>query len=168
MVVGGGVVAALAVATGVYLFGGNDGSSNLSTATTSTGSSGASASTSDTATSSTSSSTSTSSTTSTSSSSSTYKDGTYSATASYYVPHGTNSLTADVTIKDGVITAVSVDHNYSDHESAMYIDSFESALKSTVVGQSVGSLSFSRIGGATLTTEAFDQALRTIQSDAKA
>jgi len=160
MGIGSGVVAALAIATGVYLFGGGNESKTVTTPTTTTD---ATASTSDTGTSS-----STNTQTTSTVSSTSYKDGTYSATSSYYVPHGSNSLTAKITIANNKITAVTVNDDYSDSESAMYIDSFESAIKNTVIGQDLGSLSLSRVGGATLTTQAFDDALTTIRNDAKA
>lgn len=163
MAVGGSVVTALAVATGIYLFGGDESTAS----TTPVPSSGAAASASDTA--SASSTETTDNTATTSSTANTYKDGTYSATISYYVPHSeANSLSAKVTIKDNKVAAVAVNHDYSDSESGMYVDSFESALENAVVGQDVGSLSPSRIGGATLTTQAFDDALTTIRNDAKA
>lgn len=168
MAVGGGVVTALAALTGVYLFGDNDSSTATQAATTSLTTSGATTSASDAnSTTSTSTDKSTSSN-STSTTSSSYKDGTYSASIDYSVPHGTNSLTAKLTIKDGTVTAVNVDNDYSDNESGMYIDSFENAIQGAVVGQDVGSLSLSRLAGASLTTQAFNNALTTIRNDAKA
>lgn len=98
-----------------------------------------------------------------------YKDGTYTASASYSVPHnGSNSIAVTLTVKDGVITAVNADNSYTDHESSEYIDMFEQALEGKVVGQSVASLSPSRIGGASLTTGGFSDALETIRTQAKA
>lgn len=156
MAVGGGVVTALAVITGIYLFGGNESStgSNPQSAVSS-------ANTSDTAASAADSQVAATSTTS-------FKDGTYSASVDYFVPHGSNTLTANVTIKDGKITAVTANDKYSDNESAMYIDSFENTLQSSVVGRDIGALSLSRIGGASLTTQAFNDALNTIRNNAKA
>ena len=107
--------------------------------------------------------------TSSSTSSSSYKDGTYTASVSYSVPHGaSNTLAATVTVSSGKITAVSTNDNYSDNESGRYIQEFESALSSTVVGTDLSSASFSRIGGASLTTKAFNQALDTIITQATA
>lgn len=109
----------------------------------------------------------TESSTASSSTTSTYKDGTYSASASYSVPHGyQNTIKVSITISGGNITAASATHDYSDRESGEYIDMFDSVLTSKVVGQSISSASFSRIGGASLTTDGFDEALTTIQSDA--
>ena len=104
-----------------------------------------------------------------STSSGSYKDGTYNATVSYSVPHGaTNSLKATVTVSNGSITAVSTDDSYSDHESGQWISEFESSLSSSVVGTNLASASFSRIGGASLTTDAFNNALEQIISQATA
>lgn len=163
MGVGSGVVAVLAIATGVYLFGGGDESAKVSTPSAT---SDATASTSDAAT--TTSATNSTTNTTSSNGTTTYKDGTYTANVTYYVPHGSNNLTAKVTVAGNKITTVTVNDDYSDNESAMYVDSFESAIKSAVVGHDLGSLSLSRIGGATLTTQAFDDALTTIRNDAKA
>lgn len=100
---------------------------------------------------------------------SSYKDGTYTASSLYYVPHGgTNSLSATLTVSGGNITAVSTNNTYSDNESGMYIDSFKSSVSSAAVGSSLASASFSRIGGASLTTQAFDSVLDQIRSQATA
>ena len=96
-----------------------------------------------------------------------YKDGTYTATTSYSVPHGSNSITTTVTIAGGKITAVSTSNSSNDHESQQYIDSFESGLNSAVVGKSI-TVSPSRIGGASLTTEAFSETLTDVASQATA
>ena len=98
----------------------------------------------------------------------TYKDGDYSATAAYRVPHGSNSIAVKLTIKDGKVAAVTTNSDYSDGESSYYIDSFASEIKGAVVGQSLDGLSLSRVGGASLTTEGFNQALDSIASQAKA
>lgn len=98
-----------------------------------------------------------------------YTDGTYTATASYSVPHGdSNSLTTEVTIVDGVITTVTTTNNTNDRESEFYIANFEESLSGASVGQSIASYTPSRIGGASLTTAAFDDALDTIRNDAAA
>ena len=96
------------------------------------------------------------------------KDGTYTATATYYVPHGSNTISATVTVSGGNITSVTANDNYTDGESAMYIDSFESSLSSKAVGMSLASASFSRIGGASLTTEGFNSVLDQIRTQATA
>ena len=96
-----------------------------------------------------------------------YKDGTYTASSRYHVPHGgTNTMSATVTIASGRITAVKTNDTYTDGESAMYVDSFDTSANSSVVGTSLANASFSRIGGASLTTSAFDSVLDTIRTQA--
>lgn len=168
MIVGSTAVLIAAGVTGTWLFGKSDATASSTTTTSaaadqSTPSQAAATSTTSTTDTSTTSAVSSSTTSSTS-----YKDGTYKTTANYYVPHGTNSLTASVTVSGGKVTAVSISNDYTDQESGMYIDSFMSSIQSAVVGKSVDGLSLSRIGGASLTTQAFDNALAKIRTDAKA
>lgn len=102
-----------------------------------------------------------------SASTSQYKDGQYTATQSYNVPHGAvNSLTVTLTLSGGKISAVTTNNDYSDRESQMYVSSFEDSLSASAVGQSLSGYSPSRIGGASLTTEAFYQALSTVKTKA--
>ena len=96
-----------------------------------------------------------------------YKDGTYSASAGYQVPHGSNTIDLTITMKNGVISALKTSHDYGDRESGMYIDSFDSSIKSVVIGKSLD-MSLSRVGGASLTTHGFEDALATIANQAKA
>lgn len=98
-----------------------------------------------------------------------YKDGTYTATASYYVPHGQNNISVEIVIKDGVVSSVTPTHDYQDHESQMYVSNFDDYISGKVVGKNISALtSLSRVGGASLTTEGFDQAIQTIAAQAKA
>jgi hypothetical protein len=70
-------------------------------------------------------------------------------------------------MKNGVISALKTSHSYGDRESGMYIDSFDSSIKSVVIGKSLD-MSLSRVGGASLTTHGFEDALATIANQAKA
>lgn len=161
MVVGSVAVMAAAGWTGYTLFA----TPNQTAGSTSQ----ASASSTPASTSTSSSTTPTNTTTSSNSSTSSYKDGTYTATARYSVPHGeVNSVTATITVSGGKITQASATHDYGDRESGMYIDSFDSSLSSAVQGESLSSISVYRIGGASLTTEGFNSVLDTIRSQAQA
>jgi uncharacterized protein with FMN-binding domain len=94
------------------------------------------------------------------------KDGIYTASASYYVPRGSNTISVNITIKNDIITAVTSDDKYSDGTSAEYIDSFKSELSSAVVGKSITGLNISRVGGASLTSDGFNKTLDIIRTDA--
>lgn len=100
----------------------------------------------------------------------TYRNGTYTAVRSYNVPEGeTNTITVIMTLQNDKVLAVSAGHNAdASNKSLQYIGRFESNVCSTVCGQSLTGLSPSRISGASLTTAAFDQALDTIRTNARA
>jgi uncharacterized protein with FMN-binding domain len=97
-----------------------------------------------------------------------YKDGTYSASASYFVPHGDQSIQVTLTVKSGVVTSATVQNSESDPTSANYQEGFASEYKSLVVGQKLAGLNLAGVAGASDTTQGFDQAVSQIQSQAKA
>jgi uncharacterized protein with FMN-binding domain len=114
----------------------------------------------------------TSSSTDTSASSSTtsgtIKDGTYSATSSYSVPHGNEEIQVSVTLKDGVVTDASVQNSESDFDSKQYQEEFTAGYKTKVIGKKISGLQISVIAGASDTTEGFNEALSQIISKAEA
>lgn len=104
---------------------------------------------------------------SSSSSSSAYKDGTYSATSDYYVPHGSEQIEVTLTLKDGTITGSSIKNSESDRESVGYQEDFASAYKNFVVGKKIIGLQLSTISGASDTTQGFNDAVSQIASKAQ-
>ena len=106
--------------------------------------------------------------TTTTSSSAGYKDGVYTASINYQVPEGgVNGLSVKLTVSGGKITAVSPDNSYEEHESARYINRFNNTISGTVVGQPLDGLYVGRVGGASLTSSAFNDALDEIRSQAQ-
>jgi len=97
-----------------------------------------------------------------------YKDGTYSASDSYFVPHGQENIAVNLTLKGGAITDVSIQNSESDFDSAQYQEEFAAQYKSQVVGQKISGLQLSNIAGASDTTQAFNDALQQIASKAQA
>lgn len=96
------------------------------------------------------------------------KDGQYSSTISYSVPeNGQNSISVKVTITSGKISDIEDSISYDSRESREYNDSFDSSIKGEVVGKKLDQISLSGVGGASLTTEAFMQALSEISTAAK-
>lgn len=87
-----------------------------------------------------------------------------SATVSFQVPeNNTNTLTVNITQDNGVITDVSYSESTRDRESSEYYSSFVKSFKtSSVVGKKISDVSLSRVGGASLTTAAFMNALGNI------
>lgn len=96
------------------------------------------------------------------------KDGTYTATSGYQVPHGQESIKVNVTLSGGTITAVSVSNSENDHDSAFYQEEFTQGYKSAVVGKKISGLHISSVAGASDTTDGFNQALEQIASQAQA
>ena len=102
-------------------------------------------------------------------SSSSYKDGSYSATTKYQVPEESNlnSITIKLNLESGAIKSLSLETSYEAQESAKYDRNFKNSINSKVVGKKLDSASLSRVGGASLTTEAFNEALTKIMQQAK-
>lgn len=97
-----------------------------------------------------------------------YKDGTYNATAYYYVPHGEESIGVTITVANGIVTNSSVQNSETNPESAQFQLYFTSQYKSQVVGKSLKGLQISYVAGASDTSQGFNAALVRIQSQAQA
>jgi uncharacterized protein with FMN-binding domain len=96
-----------------------------------------------------------------------YKNGSYNASIDYFVPKSDNTITVQMTIDNGTVTAIKTTHNYTDRESDYYISSFDSLIEQEVKGKKLDELSIGRVGGASLTSNAFDDAIATIKNEAK-
>lgn len=105
---------------------------------------------------------------STATTNSAYKDGTYTASSEYYVPHGYEDIKVTLTIANNTITDASVQNSENDPESAQYQEEFAREYKSYVVGKKVGAVNVSYIAGASDTTEGFNEALDHIKTQAQA
>jgi uncharacterized protein with FMN-binding domain len=101
------------------------------------------------------------------SSPSNYKDGTFSASSDYNVPSSYENIKVSLTIKNGLITATNITNSQGDNESARWQDRFASAYKSYVVGKSIKDLNLSYVGGASDTTQGFNDALEQIKTQAR-
>lgn len=81
---------------------------------------------------------------------------THSQTVSYSTPEGSVPVSFSVTVKSGVITAASSTTKVGG-TSGYYQDTFASKVSAAVVGKKVAGLNLSTIGGASLTTTAFEK-----------
>ncbi len=96
---------------------------------------------------------------------------TYNANASYLTPRRTEqSIAVALTVANGVITGSNIiyDGKPEGETSNDYQANFDKAYEAVVIGQPVAGLSLSRIGGASLTTEAFNEAVAQIATEAGA
>jgi uncharacterized protein with FMN-binding domain len=101
-------------------------------------------------------------------SSASYKDGTYSANEDYFVPPGQESIAVSLTVSNGTVTDVQVTNSEHDRESAIFQQDFAASYKNQVIGKAISSLHISSIAGASDTTDAFNDALSQIRSQAQA
>jgi uncharacterized protein with FMN-binding domain len=96
-----------------------------------------------------------------------YADGTYSQKLVYEAPYGHREpMEVQMTLEYGIITDVNVSFEESNLTSEEYQDWFQEYYKNEVVGQVIEAVSLSRIGGASLTNNAFDASLERIKEEA--
>ena len=108
------------------------------------------------------------STDSSTSSNASYKDGTYTETASYQSPGGTQKVTVKATLASGVVTDLTVTSGANDPTAKQYQSQFIGGIKSEVVGKKIDSLKVSRVAGSSLTSIGFNEAIAAIEKDASA
>ena len=93
-----------------------------------------------------------------------YKNGTYRTSSSYRTPDGQYLMEVGVTVSNDIITSTSLSFTKGGGDS--YSKKFNNSYQSTVIGRDLSTVHPSRIGGASLTTRAFNSALDTIRSQA--
>lgn len=96
-----------------------------------------------------------------------FKDGTYTVEDAYYVMPGLSEpMHTTITLNDGIITDASVAFGTKDIHSEYHQRGFVAAYKAAVIGVSITDVPFSRIGGASLTTGGFNDALQKVMNRA--
>lgn len=83
------------------------------------------------------------------------------ATVGYSVPNGdTENLAVTVTLTNGTISDISFSMTPTNKESSEYYNKFKNSFpKSQIIGKTLSGVSLSRVGGASLTTNAFNKAI---------
>ncbi len=99
---------------------------------------------------------------------STYKDGTYTATGSYQSPGGDEKMGVSLTLKDDVVTAVSITPEPVSAEGKRYQQMFADNVKQYVVGKKITDINLGTVSGSSLTPMGFMNALTQIEAKAKA
>lgn len=97
-----------------------------------------------------------------------YKDGTYMSVGNYNSPAGRESIDISLTLSDGIVTDATFVGNATNPASKNKQKSFDNNFKLQVVGKNIEDIDLHAVGGASLTTGAFMQALLDIESQAKA
>ncbi len=95
-----------------------------------------------------------------------YTDGTYEASGSYQSPNGTESIDVTLTLEGDVITAVEVVGNGESPDSKRYQGEFIDGIADEVVGVDIDDISVDRVGGSSLTSGGFNQAVADIKEQA--
>jgi hypothetical protein len=96
-----------------------------------------------------------------------FKDGSFTANTAYTDPgRKEHDIEVTLTIADDVVTAATVLYNGAAANTPNHTR-FENGYKQEVVGKPLDSISLSRVGGASLTTEAFNDAVASIKTEAK-
>ncbi|WP_175414194.1 FMN-binding protein [Agrococcus sp. SGAir0287] len=99
--------------------------------------------------------------------SSEYADGTYTADGSYTSPGGQETITVTVTLADGVIEDVEVTNPETTNPNSLrYQGEFIDGIAAEVVGVPLDDVSVDRVGGSSLTSGGFEDALQTIRDEA--
>lgn len=98
-----------------------------------------------------------------------FSNGTYQATLSYYVPKGhPDEITVTLTLADDIVTDLEIGHYASNGESEKHQARFKQDFDETeIIGKSLTDVAPSRIGGATITSKAFENTLLSIADEAK-
>lgn len=99
---------------------------------------------------------------------STYKDGTYTESADYQAPSGTETVDVTLTLASGVVTAVTVQGHATDPQAKIHQGQFASGIAGVVVGKNINDLQVDKVGGSSLTSGGFNAAVEEIKADAAA
>ncbi len=97
----------------------------------------------------------------------TYKDGTYSTVGTYNSPAGNEEIGVTITLKNDIITAVSVEPKATAMKSIRMQQDFAANYKTLVVGKNIASVNLGKVSGASLTPLGFNDAVAKIEAQAK-
>jgi len=89
----------------------------------------------------------------------------YATSISYNVPNGGQTMDVNISLQNKVVVSVSISQSKRGGTSAEYQQNFQNSYKSYVVGKNINDISLSRVGGASLTTNAFNKAINSIKSN---
>ena len=97
---------------------------------------------------------------------SSYRDGSYSSTINYSVPRSTETITVTINLSGGAISSVSTQNSAVRGDSKFYQTDFANSIAGQVSNKKIDTINLSAVGGASLTTDAFMQALQNIKKQA--
>ncbi|MFZ2593824.1 MAG: hypothetical protein WAX38_03580 [Minisyncoccia bacterium] len=95
-----------------------------------------------------------------------YKNGTYTADGEYRSPAGPESVSLSLTIVDDIVTDTSLTVHAENQVSKKLQTAFAAEYKQYVVGKKISDLRLTKVAGASLTPNGFNQALEAIKTQA--
>jgi uncharacterized protein with FMN-binding domain len=95
-----------------------------------------------------------------------YRDGSYTASAKYLAPSGTEQIDVEVRLQDDVITSLTVTPHAYDRNAARFQQQFVGQISDAVVGEDIDLLAVARVAGSSLTSGGFNTALAEIKDQA--
>lgn len=95
-----------------------------------------------------------------------YADGTYTAEGDYVSPAGPSRVSVEITLAGDVVTAVTVTPESTDSTAKGFQTQFADGIAAVVEGQDIDTLSVSRVGGSSLTSGGFKDAIEKIKAEA--
>jgi uncharacterized protein with FMN-binding domain len=95
-----------------------------------------------------------------------YADGTYTATGDYVSPAGPSQVTVEITLENDAVTDVTVTPLSTDPTAKGFQTKFADGIAGVIVGKDVDTLAVSRVGGSSLTSGGFNDALAQIKAEA--
>lgn len=95
-----------------------------------------------------------------------YRDGSYTASASYLAPSGTEQIDIKVRLSNDVITSLTVTPHAADRNAAQFQAQFVDGIGDQVVGEDIDLLAVERVAGSSLTSGGFNTAIAEIKDQA--
>jgi uncharacterized protein with FMN-binding domain len=95
-----------------------------------------------------------------------YADGSYSAEGEYVSPAGPSTVLVEITIQNDSIAAVTVTPEQTDPTAKGFQTQFANGIADVIVGRDIDILDVSRVGGSSLTSGGFNDALEKIKAEA--
>lgn len=95
-----------------------------------------------------------------------YSDGTFTAEGDYISPAGPSKVTVEVTLADDIVTGVTVTPLSTDATAKGFQTQFAEGIAAIVEGKDIDALSVSRVGGSSLTSGGFADAIEKIKAEA--
>jgi hypothetical protein len=97
-----------------------------------------------------------------------YRNGTYTATGGYLTPARTShTVKLTITVENDIIIASSIQYDGKDGYSNPNQERFDNTYKEQVIGASLREIRLSRVGAASLTSQAFNDAIVDITEEAR-